>query len=576
MFHKRWFASERFGILVVALLFGVLTVFMTRPLVSRAGTHIIGPVSDNFYFVWLVDWFEKALLELHTSPLTVPFLNYPEGWSLAYNEMTPAMVLIGLPVSVIWGPVLGYNFSILVSFVLSGLGMYWWVKRETGNTVAGVAAGIVFTFSPFRMTHILGHLNLMGTQWLPFYFMGLGAVLREEHLSFGKLWLTSMLIGLISLTSQYYAYMTILMSAVYIGGYLLIVDRGLLFKKRFWQRLGLLVLLATPIVALSVYPYLQLSAGKHLSHRSFEEVRVWSASLTDFVIPPFIHCVWGRWVLQHFNMWIEHTVYIGLVSFVLTTVAVADKRRRRLRYGWYVDLSLLLCAVAFVLALGTDLHWMGKPVIVDVPKVLQRWHPYQRTFIPLPGYFLLKYLPYYNRMRVWARYSIFVYLFMGTLAGVGLDLLMRRVGSRLRVLLSVVVIALLILDFCPRPYGLVKVEGRPVDKWLAEQQGNEAVVQIPFWQSGLPGQVYYTSIRGKPFLGAFVSAYYPPQFKRVARVLESFPDQESVALLDKLGVRWVVVDSSQYSDFDYVHTMAQTLGLKFAVALDGQYVYELK
>jgi len=51
----------------------------------------------------------------------------------------------------------GDNFSILVSFILSGLGMYLWVRRLTGNTTASIIAGSIFAFAPYRMSHLLGH-----------------------------------------------------------------------------------------------------------------------------------------------------------------------------------------------------------------------------------------------------------------------------------------------------------------------------------------------------------------------------------------------------------------------------------
>ncbi len=52
------------------------------------GDQMIGQVGDNIYFVWMIGWFKKALFDLHVNPFNVWFLNYPEGWSLAYTEIT--------------------------------------------------------------------------------------------------------------------------------------------------------------------------------------------------------------------------------------------------------------------------------------------------------------------------------------------------------------------------------------------------------------------------------------------------------------------------------------------------------
>ena len=51
----------------------------------------------------------------------------------------------------------GDNFSILVSFILSGLGIFLWVPRLTGNTAASIIAGSIFVFALYRMSHLLGH-----------------------------------------------------------------------------------------------------------------------------------------------------------------------------------------------------------------------------------------------------------------------------------------------------------------------------------------------------------------------------------------------------------------------------------
>ena len=52
--------------------------------------------------------------------------------------------------------------------------------------------------------------------------------------------------------------------------------------------------------------------------------------------------------------------------------------------------------------------------------------------------------------------------------------------------------------------------------------------------------------QNKPFVGGFFNANQPPQFLAIDPVLENFPDQASVSLLQTLKVAYVVVDSSKY------------------------------
>ena len=90
--------------------FVALTLFMTWPLARQAGDHILGNRGDNFYFLWLIRWWEGAIQRLPASPLVVPGLNYPEGWNLAYNEIPLTMVAQALPACALFGTTAGFNF----------------------------------------------------------------------------------------------------------------------------------------------------------------------------------------------------------------------------------------------------------------------------------------------------------------------------------------------------------------------------------------------------------------------------------------------------------------------------------
>jgi hypothetical protein len=46
--------------------------------------------------------------------------------------------------------------------------------------LAAFVAGAVFTFSSYRFVHVLGHLDLLSTQWLPFVVLFLLETRRER------------------------------------------------------------------------------------------------------------------------------------------------------------------------------------------------------------------------------------------------------------------------------------------------------------------------------------------------------------------------------------------------------------
>ena len=566
---------RRWQILVgVTVYFIIMTIIMTWPLAKYMSHSIVGTIGDNIYFIWLIEWFQKALFELHKSPLFVPFLNYPQGWYLAYTDITPAMVLIGLPAGIIAGSTFGYNFAMLASFVLSGLGMYLWVYKLTKNNAAGIIAGTAFAFLPYRMAHFLiGHLNLVGTQWFPFYFWGLTDLIYQNKFSWKPILLASVSLGLIGLTSIYYLYMTVLVSVAFILGALILVNRGLIRDMQFWKRLTFFVLISVPLIGIAIFPYLQIYRSGGMPSRPISYVSQFSASPTDFVLPSTLHFLVGQWVQDHFDrsMWVEGTLYLGIIVSGLALLAFIFQRK--LPQRGLVNLLVWSGFFAFVLALGTDLHWLGHP-IERVPEFISRWLSRPDATIPLPGYFLFKFLPFYAKMRVWMRFGIFVFVFADALAGIGIAWLCTRVRPRWRFALCLGLLVLVIIDFYSTPFKeFSRIESRPIDTWLAMQPGKGAVVQFPFELVEDQEQVYYTLTYNKPFVGGFFNAFPPEQYQRIRPILSNFPDLESIDLLKELGVEYILVDSSYYSDFNQTHVTIESFGLHLLTVIDSQYVY---
>jgi hypothetical protein len=558
------------------LYFVVMSLIITWPLAKYMSHSVVGSVGDNIYFVWLIKWFQKALIELHVSPLYVPFLNYPQGWYLAYTDITPAMVFLGLPAGILGGATYGYNFAMLASFVLSGIGMYIWVKKLTGSSVAGIISGTAFAFSPYRMAHyLIGHLSLAGTQWFPFYFMGLTELIQRKDFSWKPILLTAISLGLIGLTSIYYLYMTLLLSVVIVVGAWILFNHKLLRDRQFWKGLGLSILCSAPLLAIGIYPYLKVFQLGGMPDRPVSYVSMYSASPTDFILPSTQHFLVGEWIGYHFDrsLWIEATLYIGFIVGCLALLAFILQKKIPQRN--LVNLLVLSSIVAFILALGTNLHWLNRPV-EQIPEFISRWLSQPDAAIPLPGYLLFKFLPFYSKMRVWMRFGIFVILFVDVLAGIGSAWLLAKLKTPWRGVVAVGLICLVILDFYPEPMKeYFRVQDRPIDAWLAEQPGDGAVVQFPFQLVEDQDQAYSTLSYNKPFLGGFFNAFPPEQYQRIRPILMNFPNQESVDLLKELSVQYVLVDSSYYPDFNQTREEIERLGLRQRTEIGSEFVYEL-
>jgi hypothetical protein len=558
--------------------FIVMSIVMTYPLVLKMGTDAIGAGGgDGTYFIWLVAWYQKALFQLKISPFFAPYLNYPQGWNLATTDITPAMVALALPGSLLFGPTWGYNFAMLLSFILSGWGMYLWVKHLTGDSFAGLVAGTVFAFLPYHMAHfVVGHLSLAGTQWFPFYFWGLFDLLKQEKFSWKPVLMAGIAAGLIGLTSPYYVYMTILISGVFLLGFIIFKGYKRLKYAVFWKSLLVFGLLAVVLVGLSMLPYLSLNSQNGLASRSVDYLNRYSASPTDYVIPSIKQFLWGKWIDNTFSPEIfqESTLYIGAVAFVLAVIAWI--KRRQFLHPELLGIAILVAATGFVLSLGIQLHWLGR-IVVSLPRFLQPiFHSTSMPTIYLPAYYLFRYLPFFSKMRVMMRFGLFTLIFSSLMAGLGAYLLTKSASSKIKRWVGIGLLVLVFIDFYPGVLkGFSPTQARPVDTWLAAQPDTGAVAQFPFTEESEQGQVYNTLVYQKPFLGGYFNANSPEQYSRIQTVMGTFPSKDSVDLLRQLGVTYVVVDSSRYSNYPDVDRSIQALGLKLLHISEVEYVYDL-
>jgi hypothetical protein len=555
--------------------FTILTIVMTYPLILRMGHFVIGQVGDNIYFVWLIRWYQKAIFELGISPFYNPNLNYPQGWNLASTDIAPAMVALALPGSLLFGQTWGYNFAMLLSFILTGWAMYLWVKHLTGDDSAALVAGTIFSFIPYRMLHfVAGHLSLVGTMWFPFYFWGLYDLLKQDEFKWRPVLMAVISAFLIGLTSAYYLYMTILLTIVFIIGWVVFGGWRRWRSHVLWKSLSLFGVFSIVLVGAAMYPYLSMDANDQLASRSIEYVSTFSASPTDFMFPSYSQILWGEFIREklHINGTVEGTLYISVVSLILAVLGWV--KRRQLEYTDLMNISVVVAIVAFILALGIEPHWMGQKVI-SIPHFLQPI--LGRSEMPqiyLPSYYLYKYLPFFSKMRAILRFGLFTVFFTSLMAGSGAYIIRKKLKPSHARWVGLLLLLLVFIDLYPGPFRqLARIDGRPVDYWLATQPNTGAVAQFPFSQDSDQDQVYNTLVHGKPYIGGFFNANYPEQYLRISPVMNGFPSRESVDLLKQLGVAYVVVDSSQYTDYPLVDSMILALGLRRLNIVGQQYVY---
>ncbi len=579
------------GHLLALALYLVLALLTTWPLATQLGSAIPGDGFDGWQNYWNLWWMKQAWLVEHGSPYFTDMLHYPTGADLRFQTMAPFNGLAFLPVQLAGNVFLAYNAAILFSFVIGGYGAYLLAQYALGGARAqcrwggraGVAraafvAGVVYGFSPYHFAHLLGHLQLISLQWIPFYVLYLLRGLDRSRSTTarsvaGDTIKAAFFLILVGLCDWYYVMYCLLFTAV-----ALLV--ALAQRRLSWRGLGLVVgtgaifLVVLSPLLVSMVRGAQSWAGTSLL-RDYRETLTLSADLLAFITPQVFHPIWGKWAASHsaaFNATAsEFTVFAGFTVLVLALVALIATRKLHTNkagahlidsdtgpagYSGTNPLVLwLVAAITFgVLALGPVLHINGRSELL--PGGGQ---------IPLPYAVLYELVPFIKLSRSVSRMDVMVMLALGVLAafgtyGLGCWLAQKAPAHARQMVIGVPVAAtaLILFEFLPVPYPTSPADTPAWYKQLSADSDQRAVLNLPAnWPR--PTDLLYQTEHGKPIATGYITRDDPSTLWERAPVIGHYrwlgedihtqgfdlSGQGIQVLHDLLGVGWVVLDRYQ-------------------------------
>ena len=561
--------------LLALTLYLAVTVIFTWPLALNLTTAIPGDSFDGWQNYWNQWWIKQALIDRIVSPLVTDLLYHPTGVSLYFHTLNPFNGVTTLPIQLAFGLIAAYNAVVVLSWVLAGYGMFLlvrWVLGERGAYVessgersgerrhlapsnphalwlAPLVAGLVYTFSPFHMAHLLGHMQVMTLQWMPFYMLALLRSLRLAEA--GRSWLRAALwagffLILTGLSDWYFVLYLFLFTAV------TLLWRWAAPPRRFhWRKLGRV--LAPPLaaglffaVALSFWlaPMVLEATRFRFMVRPAADLYILSASVMDFFIPNRLHTLFRpdsfTWIGNQIAPVSERTIAIGYTVLALASLALA---RRKAAFWWVMALFF------FVLALGPQWRW-GDITWEDIPSAalngeeLASWTPYG---------LLNQLVPFMRISRSVSRFAVMVQLSMAVLAGIGLWHLLVRMRKPLApYALSALVVAALLCEYWVAPYPLSPPDTPAWYAELAADPDPRAVLNLPM-NYDRPGYLLYQTVHGKPLTVAYISRDDPRTLTERTPVLQHFrhlgpdiiavdPAQVAATVFTDLDVGTVVLD----------------------------------
>ncbi|MES1242530.1 MAG: hypothetical protein ABUT39_13030 [Acidobacteriota bacterium] len=597
--------KERWLILAATMLYAALALVYLRPVWSVWQDRIAPGTEDSLFNLWVLKW-SAHQLRLGLPDLWDANIYWPTRGTLALSDhlLGPALQLV-LFEAVVPNAIAGYNFLFFTSFVLTGLVVCWVMRRSGVSWIAAVLAGVMYAFSPFRISQ-LNHIQILLAQWVPLTLWFWDRLLAERKVRHAVLFLVFYLLNVSG--GAYLAYM------VHIPMLVLLANRAAVHGRELVDRRSLRVLLPVGVVALAALalvflPYVRIGREMGLTRGPAEAGKLGATTLSW--LAPARSSLWFGPVAKSFMkrrlgpasepfFRTENSLFAGIVPSLLAGVGLwAAWRRKRvppspLDLGRKVILGLLLALAAAAWIAGDVLTLLGEGKEKVPPWTIPAWtglflggvaslavwawlrwmwgcgpvlrwremDPWTRGLAlsavacfalahPIAYVPMMRVLPGLDGMRVPARFAAFVSLAAVLFAAKGLDFLLDRLRTRPARLALVGVLSLVLAaELAPRPVRWARLEREEafpeVYHWLAGRQDVRSLIEFPVRPTSAEiVYMYYSTLHWKPIANGY-SGYHPKSFEALTARMRLLPDAAGLDLLEDLWITHLVVHTKAF------------------------------
>lgn len=467
--------DNSFGILLAYIF---LALFFTFPLIlnisdsmatgknSVENEYTIN--SDSVYFVWNLWFFKNNLIDLKINPLGASdMIFYPQGFNNAatgYDNLFNS--ILSLPLQLVSNNlILIYNILVLFNFVFAAYAAYLLANYLVEDKRISFLSGIIFGFSPYMIARSLGHFNLMTSGAIPLFVLYFIKMIKEPK--YTNSILAAIGFALIALSSWQYALFTLLfivLSLIFLAVY----QKTIIFTKKFVKRFILFIFLSIILVAPIVLPALKAYLNHEMAPHASDQTLIFSASILSFFTPSPLSTFIGRFIdpdlYKSFSAFVvEGTAYLGFLEIIMIIFYIQN-RKKIASAGKY---WLFLIATFFILSLGPFLKISLSGLFFN--------------YIPLPFYFIFKYVPFFNLVRESVRLDIFIMLFTAIIFAITLKYIFSQYNFnpyKKGMILSVFTI-LIIAERMILPYPIEKIKTPSFYKEISRDKENYAILDLP-------------------------------------------------------------------------------------------------
>ncbi|HLA76846.1 MAG TPA: hypothetical protein VJU18_04610 [Vicinamibacteria bacterium] len=506
---------------LLALGLYALLLFPSFYPVSRRPWDTVAYVGDSLESAYIVAWNVRQFFRAPAHLFDANIL-HPLGQALAFTDHRLLPSLLVAPV--MWAtnnPVLAANVAVALGCLLAAMGARH-LGRVLGLGLLGSwVAGALYGFHTYQINEA-PRLNIVFHGFIPLALAELVGWLRTGTRRHA--WALGGFLLLQGLSSNYHLlYALLLLGLVTLGA---LVAR----PRQVVRRLPLAALtasLAGLLLLPMMAPYLRLAR----SHRLSRELPA-GVDLNHYLTTAPGNLVYGA-IGAEARLQQQAPHFVGFLALGLALAALCawGLRRREtdsasgLAPRIWVPTAAAVGLLFVVLSLGADMRAFGLRLGPGPYRLLYDW---------IPGFRLV---------RIPERLGLLAMLFLGLLAGRGLDLLASPGRRWLALGLAILVPAehfsvILHTDRVP-----TLSRSPAVYRWLAENPAG-AVVELPIRGEALVRretlEMYFSAVHWRPLVHGYTA--YPPLVSRLLRRLAAeFPSPASLVALRRVGVETVVV-----------------------------------
>jgi len=520
----------------------------------------LADVGDSILNAWILAWDAHALLNPGVSIWDAPIF-FPAKDALTFSENLFGNLWITLPIQLLTDNyILAANVLTVISFVLGSYFVFLLVKDLTGSSWSGLAAGLIFSFNPYRWGQLV-HLQLMPFFWAPLALLFANRFLNAQN--FRDFWL-----ALLFTWFQYYAsvYLGTMLLTLLITLFLVHLVIELRGRERidYFRNKKILThfstgALVSGLVLLPIgIPYLEVALEWNF-FRSINENALYSADILGFLFPSYVYSNYA-WLKDAVYEYIstdkgESAVFFGFSPYLLAILSIvflkkkydyfsSDQKQTIVRYAVVSTVMALIMLGPFLFIPGIDKK------------------------LPMPFLIVYKLIPGGSAMRVPARFAFPFLLTLSILCGFGISLIIKIFKERSFALnFGVVAFLTIFILFEYQIHGIgsgdlkTEKEYPEVYRYIKKSPQKGPVLELPI--KGVSNFIYlhYQTEDWRPRIGGF-SGWEPPFYGEMKRrvkkcsdescykLLKLLPQQTLVVHLDKLDYYekniWTKVDLKKY------------------------------